>query len=45
MRCDVKIDKLWWEHLAPKPMIARRREVEALLNKFIQSSSYGGGME
>ncbi len=41
MRSDVKINKLWWEHLAPKPMIARRREVEALLNNFIQTSPNG----
>jgi hypothetical protein len=41
MRTDVTIDKLWWEHLAPKPMIPRRREVEALLNNFIRTSSYG----
>ena len=41
MRSDITINKLWWEHLAPKPMIARRREVEALLNNFIQTSPYG----
>lgn len=38
---DITINKAWWEHLAPKPMIPRRREVEALLNDFIRSSSYG----
>lgn len=41
MRRDVKINKSWWEHLAPKPMIPRRREVETLLNNFIRTSSYG----
>ena len=41
MRSDVIINKLWWEHLAPKPMIPRRREVEALLNNFIRTSPYG----
>lgn len=38
---DITINKLWWEHLAPKPMIPRRREVEELLNKFIRTSPYG----
>jgi len=37
----VKINKLWWEHLAPKPLIPRRGEIEVLLNNFIRSSSYG----
>lgn len=37
----VKINKSWWEHLAPKPLIPRRGEVESLLNNFIQSSRYG----
>lgn len=41
MQSDARINKSWWEHLAPKPMISRRREVEVLLNDFIQSSSYG----
>lgn len=41
MRSDVIINKLWWEHLAPKPIIPRRREVEALLNNFIRTSPYG----
>lgn len=41
MRSDVTINKLWWEHLAPKPMIPRRREVEALLNNFIRTSPHG----
>ncbi len=41
MRRGVTINKLWWEHLAPKPMISRRREVEDLLNNFIQTSPYG----
>lgn len=41
MRSDVTINKSWWEHLAPKPMIPRRREVEALLNNFIRTSGYG----
>lgn len=41
MRGGVTINKSWWEHLAPKPMIPRRREVEALLNNFIRTSSYG----
>lgn len=41
MQRGARINKSWWEHLAPKPMISRRREVEALLNNFIQSSSFG----
>jgi hypothetical protein len=41
MKSGVRINKLWWEHLAPKPMISRRREVEALLNNFTGSSGYG----
>lgn len=41
MRSGVTINKLWWEHLAPKPMISRRREVEQLLNTFISTSPYG----
>lgn len=41
MRRMVKINKLWWEHLAPKPLIPRRGEIEVLLNNFIRSSSYG----
>lgn len=41
MRSGVTINKSWWEHLAPKPMISRCREVETLLNKFIRTSSYG----
>lgn len=41
MQSDVTINKLWWQHLAPKQMICRRREVEMLLNNFIRTSSYG----
>ncbi|MDB4303937.1 hypothetical protein N9934_04035 [Desulfosarcina sp.] len=41
MRGDVRINKSWWEHLAPKPMIRRRHELEVLLSNFIRSSSYG----
>lgn len=41
MRSGVTINKLWWEHLAPKPMISRRREVEQLLKTFISTSPYG----
>lgn len=41
MLSDVTINKSWWEHLAPKQMIRRRREVETLLNNFIRTSSYG----
>lgn len=41
MRYEITINKSWWEHLAPKPMISRRREIEALLNNFIRTSSYG----
>lgn len=41
MQSGARINTSWWEHLAPKPMISRRREVEALLNSFIQSSNYG----
>ncbi|MEG3080653.1 hypothetical protein R3F64_12385 [Halomonas sp. 5021] len=41
MRSDVTINKSWWEHLAPKQMIRRRREVETMLNNFIRTSSYG----
>ncbi|WP_220493259.1 hypothetical protein [Pseudoalteromonas sp. SG44-1] len=37
----LKLNKLWWEHLAPKPLISRLREVEALLKHFIQSQPYG----
>jgi len=35
------ISKSWWEHLAPKPLITRRGEIEALLEDFISSSSFG----
>lgn len=41
MQRKVTINKLWWDHLAPKPIKPRLREVESLLNKFINSSSYG----
>jgi hypothetical protein len=37
----LKINKLWWEHLAPKPLISRRSEIENLLNDFIRSSDHG----
>ncbi|WP_102504747.1 GIY-YIG nuclease family protein [Salinivibrio kushneri] len=41
MTSNIRINKLWWEHLVPKRMVTRRREVEALLNNFIQTSSFG----
>lgn len=34
----MKLNKAWWEHLAPKSMIGRRREVEQLLEDFVRSS-------
>lgn len=37
----MKLNKAWWEHLAPKSMIGRRREVEQLLEDFVRSSDYG----
>lgn len=37
----VTINRAWWEHLAPKGLIKKRREVEALLNAFVDSSGYG----
>lgn len=40
MKNSVKINKLWWEHLAPKQLIPRLGEIENLLTKFIQSG-YG----
>lgn len=40
MQQALKLDKAWWEHLAPKSMISRRREVEALLADFVRSG-YG----
>lgn len=36
----MKLNKAWWEHLAPKSMIGRRREVEQLLEDFIRAD-YG----
>lgn len=41
MQADVKINKSWWGHLAPKTMISRRQEVENLICDFIRTSSYG----
>jgi hypothetical protein len=41
MQSDVKINKSWWEHLAPKPMMSRRCEVETLLGNFVRTSIYG----
>ena len=38
----MKLNKAWWEHLAPKSMIGRRREVEQLLEDFVRFSDYGG---
>ena len=32
----MKLNKAWWEHLAPKSMIGRRREVEQLLEDFVR---------
>lgn len=40
MQGSAKISKLWWEHLAPKALVKRHKEVERLLNRFIQSD-YG----
>lgn len=37
----VTINRAWWEHLAPKRLIKKRKEVEALLNAFVHSSGYG----
>lgn len=37
----VTINRSWWEHLAPKRLIRKRREVETLLNSFVRSSDYG----
>ncbi|MCE3606572.1 hypothetical protein LXA47_23635, partial [Massilia sp. P8910] len=37
----MKLNKAWWEHLAPKSMIGRRREVEQLLEDFIRASDSG----
>ncbi|MDH1379650.1 hypothetical protein N5J07_09335 [Comamonas aquatica] len=37
----MKLNKPWWEHLAPKSMIGRRREVEQLLEDFMRASDYG----
>lgn len=36
----VAINRAWWEHLAPKPMHRRLREVERLLNKWCRTE-YG----
>jgi len=41
MQSGIKINRSWWEHLAPKPMISRRREVESLLEIFIRTTRYG----
>lgn len=41
MQDNVTINRSWWDHLAPKPMIHRRHEVEYLINRFIQNSSHG----
>lgn len=38
---EVTINRAWWEYLAPKRIIKKRREVEALLNSFVRSSAYG----
>jgi len=38
---NLTISKPWWEHLVPKTMIPRRREVEKLLNRFVKSLPYG----
>lgn len=38
---NLTISKPWWEHLVPKTMISRRREVESLLNRFVKSLPYG----
>lgn len=40
MQGSAKISKLWWEHLAPKALVKRHKEVERLLSRFIQSD-YG----
>ncbi|BDE73144.1 hypothetical protein SAMN05421547_1073 [Delftia lacustris] len=39
----MKLNKAWWEHLAPKSVIGRRREVEQLLEDFVRSSDYARG--
>ena len=31
----LKLNKLWWEYLAPKPLISRLDEIEELLKSFI----------
>lgn len=36
----VSINRAWWEHLAPKPMHRRFREVETLLRQWCRSE-YG----
>jgi len=41
MRKSITIDKLWWEYLAPKQLISRRREVESLINDFIRADMGG----
>lgn len=36
----VSVNRTWWEHLAPKPMHRRLREIEALLRDWCRSE-YG----
>lgn len=36
----VILNRGWWEHLAPKPLVCRRREVERILSHFV-ASEYG----
>lgn len=37
----LQLNRLWWEHLAPKPLISRCNEIESLLKTFINSHPYG----
>lgn len=39
----MKLNKVCWEHLAPKSMVGRRREVKQMFEDFVRSSDYGGG--
>lgn len=38
---SVTINRSWWEHLAPKCLHRRHREVENLLRTFVRASDYG----
>lgn len=41
MSGSVTINRSWWEHLVPKRLRRRHREVEGLLNGFARGSDYG----